>query len=82
MSGETCKKTPPCSYPIGIVADRSLFLADIAHTIETARIDFSFLMTTCGANEKSEPIESVQHDGDFVVLRWRALATELEARAL
>jgi hypothetical protein len=57
-------------------------LADIAHTIETARIDFSFMVTTRGANEKSDPIESAQHDGDFVVLRWRALATELEARAL
>jgi len=58
------------------------FLADIAHAIETARIDFSFMVTTCSTNEKSHPMESAQHDGDFVVLRWRALATELEARAL
>jgi len=57
-------------------------LADIAHAIETARIDFSFMVTTYGTNEKSDPMESPQHDGDFVVLRWRALATELEARAL
>jgi hypothetical protein len=57
-------------------------LADIAHTIETGRIDFNFMVTTRGANEKSDPMASARHDGNFVVLRWRALATELEARAL